>query len=324
VDFSDQKAMLGLVEKFAEIAAAQSQVFLKAGSPDEFQAEAKRLQNVGGVLIGANTQRGTAYKNDDPKGVDEQLKKISDVIDDIEAISKAFRKLYRNNLKDMLSAERKKKASVNSSDKMQAAMLDEFYEMAHVGRLLVERFNAKAAVDKKTKEVPLDKMELGQIAAIYGYSTNDYNKLNARLRDPGKGDPGLDGYIDACTQGLKALPSFKGAVVRCDQSAKYFFDEIAASGIRTEKAFMSSGLKKVPGFGDVETHITKVKSGKEITAFSLHQTEGEVLFPPGSVFKFVRCEVNGQKFKKYKDLKAAFPEGGKSITSGVFEFVQVR
>ena len=56
---------------------------------------------------------------------------------------------------------------------------------------------------------------------------------------------------------------------------------------------MSTGLTKVPGFGDVETHITDIKTGKEITMLSLHEGEGEVLFPPGSKFKFVKFEDNG-------------------------------
>ncbi len=66
---------------------------------------------------------------------------------------------------------------------------------------------------------------------------------------------------------------------------------IATTGAHVEKSFMSVGKKKVAGFGDIEWHFDKCKTGKDITMFSLHQSEGEILFPPGSKFRFIKGEV---------------------------------
>ena len=320
-DFSDEKAMKGIAEKYGEIAFAQMKVITDSGQSSKYAAQQKVLSPAGNKITGANVDRKAAYASRDFAKVDAQLKVMEALIDDVLKAARELRDIYRADHQETVRAERDATGAVTTSDTMHAVMLDEFYEMAHIGSLMAKEFNDKK--ENKKKQLPLDKMELGEVAAIYGYSTQDYTKINARLRGPGDGESEVDGYIEATVKGLDKLPRFKGSVIRCDDSAQYFFDEVVRTGKRTEKAFMSTGLKKVPGFGDVETFIKKVKTGKEITGFSLHQGEGEVLFPPNSVFEFVSFTADdGTKIKRVADLAAAYPNGA-AITKGKFEFKQI-
>lgn len=320
-DFSDEKAMKGIVEKYGEIAFAQMKVITESGQGSKYAAQQKVLSTAANKITGANIERKAAYASRDFAKVDSQLKVMEALIDDVLKAARELRDIYRADHQETVRAERDASGAVTTSDTMHAVMLDEFYEMAHIGSLMAKEFNGKK--ENKKKKLPLDKMELGEVAAIYGYSTQDYAKINARLRGPGDGESEIDGYIEATVKGLDKLPRFKGSVTRCDATAQYFFDEVVKTGKRTEKAFMSTGLKKVPGFGDVETYIKKVKTGKEITGFSLHQGEGEVLFPPNSVFEFVSFTADdATKIKKVADLAAAFPSGA-TITKGKFEFKQI-
>lgn len=149
----------------------------------------------------------------------------------------------------------------------------------------------------------LKKLEIAELAAIYGYTTADYSVINPMLRDgPPDSDAGkqehaanlarFGPYIEAAVKGLDRLPPYKGPAVRCTKTMwADAIRQISETGRFVEKSFMSVGKTKVAGFGDVEWHIEKTTTGKDITAFSLHQSEGEVLFPPGSAFTFTRAEV---------------------------------
>ncbi len=108
-------------------------------------------------------------------------------------------------------------------------------------------------------------------------------------------------YIKAAKKGLDKLPAYTGSGVRCTKGLwQDTIDAITKTGGHVEKSFMSVGKEKVSGFGDIEWHFEKIKTGKDISMFSLHQTEGEILFPPGARFKFYRAETtapDGQPVK---------------------------
>ena len=119
-------------------------------------------------------------------------------------------------------------------------------------------------------------------------------------------------YIKAAESGLAKLPAYKGgAVVRCTKSLwQNTIDAITRTGEHVEKSFMSAGKKQVAGFGDIVWEIDQVTTGKDISLFSLHQTEGEVLFPPNSKFRFFSAEVIGDDGQK-----ATFNDHGNSAPS---------
>ncbi len=164
------------------------------------------------------------------------------------------------------------------------------------------------------------KIEVAELAAIYGYSTADYTVIGEILR---KKEPKTDAerktlennkkrfdhFIKAGEAGLKKLPVYKGEAVRCNRTVwQGMIDGLATDGICAEPSFMSAAKKLVPGFGEIVWHIKNIKTGKDISMFSLHQSEGEILFPPGSKFKFINALVesaNGTVFiTKHEDIPA--------------------
>ena len=182
------------------------------------------------------------------------------------------------------------------------------------------------------------KLEIAELAAIYGYSTADYTAIGQLLRGrPPENDAQKQmleankkrfaEYIEAGKKGLAKLPAYKGEPgVRCTKSLwQETIDEIATTGAHVEKSFMSVGKKKVAGFGDIEWHFVKFTTGKDITMFSLHQTEGEILFPPGSKFKFIKGEVldaSNQKVE-FSDARQMAKHVTPATKVGKFWFEQI-
>lgn len=343
-DFSDDKQMKNVMEKFGEVAHAQGHIIEQASAKKskKFANVAKELIGLQMAPISANEKRRAGYKKFDEALVESAYNDFKTLIKKLDDCADKLTDLYQRDLEKRLkkdnSRARKKAKKINkkakagqpavspvsSSESMKDFLEDDFFKMAQMGLVMAEKYREQNPNTKKLTK----KMELGEIAAIYGYSTQDYTSINAQLRGtPVKGIDAakLSGYIDACVKGLASLPAFTGAkVVRCEKSAEFFLSEVVSSGKRTESAFMSTGLTKVPGFGDVEIYISPVTTGKEITAFSLHQKEGEVLFPPNSEFQFEQfVPPNGKTITDTGALGAAYPDG-KNLTSGKFYFRQVK
>lgn len=184
------------------------------------------------------------------------------------------------------------------------AML-ELAQMAEVQAIQYKK-NPANATDPLAQGDWHTKLDVSELAAIYGYSTADYTPVAQVLRDSPKGTDAekaaleankkkFGEYIKAAESGLAKLPAYTGGpVVRCTKSLwQNTIDAISKTGEHVEKSFMSAGKKQVAGFGDIVWEIDQVTTGKDISLFSLHQTEGEVLFPPNSKFRFVRAEVVG-------------------------------
>jgi hypothetical protein len=159
------------------------------------------------------------------------------------------------------------------------------------------------------------KLQVWEMAAIYAYSTADYNDVAKVLRDSNPATAEeikelnekkkrFGAYIEAAKVGLGKLPSYPGAVVRCNKTVwPQLITDLTKTGMFTDQSFMSTGKQKVAGFGEIEMHISGIKTGKDISLFSLHQTEGEILFPPGSKFRLTEAEVTGPdgKITKFTD-----------------------
>lgn len=204
--------------------------------------------------------------------------------------------------KRMLDEAGKSKASRNikvANSYGKEAIL-EFAQMAEVQAVKFQQENKNDPLAQGNWH---KKLEVAELAAIYGYTTADFTPVGNLLRAKQDTQQERDAlkdqfakygeYIEAAKAGLAKLPVYTGqGAIRCTKSLwQETIDQIAATGIHVEKSFMSVGKKKVPGFGNIEWHFENIKTGKDITMFSLHQTEGEVLFPPNSRFKFLRGEV---------------------------------
>lgn len=330
VDFrDDKKKIVELVIKLAEEATAQCNLIrhkLDGKAPakgdqwfDLYEYFEQKMRN---KFMTLNGQRVAALDKGDETALAKVLKDFNDEL--------ALKKKRTDDLKPLwLDDQRKRlekavgKKGEESSAHMSKHFGDEFLEMAQMAEIMALKKGMDPYKAKKGLKKP---MEMGEVAAIYGYSTQDFTKINGLLRDPK--DPPVDPavfkpYSDACRKGLAKLPVYKkGPVVRCDRSAEHFIQEVIKDGTRTEHAFVSAGPKKVPGFGEVVSIITKIVTGREITQFSLHETEGEILFPPEAVFRFVSfTDGKNSAITNHKDLEGKV-DG--TLKVGEFVFEQVR
>ena len=272
---------------------------------------------------------------------------------DKKAVTRDLKALWIGDKQKQLQSELKAGKDPNLLGMASCLGADQFLEMAQMAEIMATNFPGgfnPFKPEKGRKGAPTEPMTLAEVGAIYGYSTQDFTILNGILRGlkknpaeaPGakaapvskeavdKGamaapaaTPDYRPYIDACVKGLAKLPSFSGTAVRADASLHpSIMQEIIKSGTRSEKAFMSTGLKKVPGFGNVVTNISGIKTGKEITAFSLHAGEGEMLFPPGSVFRFVSYKPGdgSGEIKDHAQLANLTPA---QLQAGEYYFTQV-
>jgi 2-polyprenyl-6-methoxyphenol hydroxylase-like FAD-dependent oxidoreductase len=333
-DFFLQKTQrMSKVEKLCEEATALVSLIKQKTEGDKKAAKwAPRIKSLVGMPIRfmrANDKANDIEAPGSKKG-EADMKKAFDeyqeVVDEKNAHAKAIKALWIDDQKKRLKAELKKDKDSNSGKMAAALGKEEFMEMAQMSEVFAKK--AKNGFDPyEATEAMKEPMEMCEVAAIYGYSTQDFTKINGFLRkDPSARDKAdekhLDAYITSCKDGLKKLPPYTGDAVRCDRTLhKSVIDELISSGTRTEKGFMSSGPKKVPNFGDIESKITGIKTGKDITMFSLHETEGEVLFPPGSKFKFVKFEPDGAPPITDHKLLAGVVDD--KTAKGVFSFTQI-
>ena len=237
----------------------------------------------------------------------------------------------------MLAEAGKSKASHNvrvANGYGKEAML----EMAQMAEVQALEYKKRRATDALAQGDWHKKLEVSELAAIYGYSTADYTPIGKLLRAKRDTTEQLEAlksllakygdYIKAAESGLAKLPLYTGqGVIRCTKSLwQGTIDEIARTGVHVEKSFMSVGKKKVTGFGDIEWHFDKFTTGKDISMFSLHQSEGEILFPPGAKFKFVRGELpnpNGGEPIKIPNHTQFASHVTPETKAGVFVFEQV-
>lgn len=356
------------VEKMCEELKALTSLVSSKNPDDAVIGEMQALE----TKVGSVSQGATACV--DPAEMKKLFEEFKDLQKERQALGKKIRPMWIDDQKTRFNDEMEKARGAgkkSSSGSMILALGDEaFMEMARLSESMVEKANAaaKAANAKPPKPGekpalknenfnpykanpnggPAEPMEMGEVASIYGYSTQDFTSINAILRGskvnpaedktPRTGAAGDDDenpnmdfrpYIEACKSALKKLPVFKGTVRRCDKSLPdVVIKELLTSGTRSDPAFVSTGLEAVPGFGEIVSIITDIKTGRDISMFSLHGTEGEVLFPPGSVFKFVkfvdREPVKGEKEKpkEITDIKKLTADQLKNLKKGVFYLTQ--
>ena len=185
------------------------------------------------------------------------------------------------------------------------AMLEQFgkdqtLELAQMAQIQAELYRKKQPKPDAVKHEEV--LNVAELASIFSYSTANYNTVNKMLRNNPQNQADRDeieeakqkfaAYIKSAQSGLAKLPVYVGSAYRSNKSFwPEFITEITTTGHFTEPSFMSAAKKKTSGFGSLDLVINPNETGRDISMFSMHQTEGEILFPPGGRFKFSFAQI---------------------------------
>ena len=150
-----------------------------------------------------------------------------------------------------------------------------------------------------------------EMIAIRGYSSGDYEKINAALRNPAA-NPKLVAilkpYINLAVSGLEKLPDYPGTVYRGSKMTaewvKKYEDAAKQGTLMSDPAFLSTSYSQTQAevfrdqpdaeakkAGKIPVMYTiQSKHGKRIEFLSYKAREAEVLFKPGTNFRVLRVD----------------------------------
>lgn len=339
----DRPARKYEVEMLTEqYAALLNLIAYKRKVPADGQEEEAMLVKLNMSVIGVSMAMTEGVRGANPAAVKKAYDEWEKLVQAKTGFTLKLKKLWLADqsirCRDELAALPEKGAQSNAAAMMKAYGLTETLELAQMAEIQAVAYQKIPA--NKNDEVAQGnfnkKLDISELAAIFGYSTANYNVINKVLRNkPVTADDQaaiaaaklkFDAYIRSAVTGLAKLPVYKGDVIRCNKIFwQPFIDEVTRTGQFSEASFMSSGKKKVSGFGNLDVHISGIKTGRDISLFSLHQTEGEILFPPGATFELVEAEVTGadgtvQKITRFQDFATYVSVATKS---GSFSFKQI-
>jgi len=137
------------------------------------------------------------------------------------------------------------------------------------------------------KDIPIE-----DLVAVKGYITEDYGVIDAALRQVDMAElERLDAYIRVATSGLYQLPAYRGSVYR----GATLSDEIVAryipGAIVREHAFVSTVANPAIRFSGNTMFVIASVNGRDVSMFSDHPEEGEVVFFTGTLFKVLAVGV---------------------------------
>jgi NAD:arginine ADP-ribosyltransferase. len=139
--------------------------------------------------------------------------------------------------------------------------------------------------------------------ALYGYTTKEYVVINGGLRQ-GNLNPQLQAYVGHINRGMERLDSFKprdgqnlyrGATWA--SMPQFVKDQYKAGGQLRDLAFTSTSTDQTAAFsaGDVKMTISGAVGKGKVAPFSAFPGEGEVLFPPGTLFDVIQNTVPDER-----------------------------
>lgn len=323
--FLDPKARLERMIKSGEELFALAHIAMSAADvlgDDEAKRIADELRAKG---AGVGTLFHSPAVEAEKSGSPVIAKKLKDLHDawtqaeaDREAVADRLRKAWQDGHRKTLTQEVIQHKTGASARWVNAYGDGQLLEHSKVAEVMAANWTGVPGgfspykVTDATKHLIEKPLAMAEVAAIFGYTTQDYAAINGVLRAratrarAGKAavaptperaaeEARYDLYIETCVSALKKLKAHKGTVMRSDRDLhSSIVDELIQHGRRTEPGLLSAGFKKVPSFGHIVSVISGIKTGKNVTMFSLHSTEGEVLFPPGSVFRFDKAVLPGQ------------------------------
>lgn len=125
-----------------------------------------------------------------------------------------------------------------------------------------------------------------QRAAIRDYTDRAYQRMNEQLRE-GEVSGAIQRKVERLIEALEKLPDFHGDVYRGatihDENVLAKYEDVGAEVL--EDAFTSATKSPLKAFsGNVRFYLSS-KHGKDISNWSVHPEEEEVLFKPGTPFK---------------------------------------
>lgn len=296
-----------LTEKFQGLI---NLILYKRQSPGNANKWATELAAISALCTGPtnfDTEMVYAFREADPEKVKTTFKKWDALLAKYKTYAEALKDTWEKDQEDRFRQETADNNKSHNASVVASYGRDAVLSMAQMAE--VQAMNYKTKPGKEQDPVAQGdwhkKLDIAELAGIYGYSTADYTAINNLYRNDPKTDaekkalekdhPKFKDIVKATIAGLEKLPPYKGpTLVRCTKGLwPETIEEITKTGLRTEKSFTSTGKQKAAGFGDMEMLIDGVITGKDITMFSLHQMEGEVLFPPHRQFQFVKAEVPG-------------------------------
>ncbi|MCC6999304.1 MAG: hypothetical protein IT370_32125, partial [Deltaproteobacteria bacterium] len=174
----------------------------------------------------------------------------------------------------------------------------------------------------------IDKISDEQMAALRGYTSGDYEKINAVLRNPAANPEmyaKLQTYIQTAKDGLANLPNFEGTVYRGAQMKQEWmgsYQQALENGgtiketafastshsFRQADAFLGQPVKPEDGPRVPTMFTIQSATGKRVEFLSYKAREAEVLFPPGTEFKVLSMEHKNGRMEIV--LKEVPPQDG--------------
>jgi len=131
------------------------------------------------------------------------------------------------------------------------------------------------------KDIPIE-----DLVAVKAYITEDYAQIDAALRelDMAKLER-LDAYIRVATSGLYQLPAYRGPVYRAATLPEEIAAKYVPGAIVREHAFVSTLANPAVRFPGNTTFVIASVNGRDVSVFSNHPEEREVVFFTGTLFR---------------------------------------
>jgi hypothetical protein len=136
---------------------------------------------------------------------------------------------------------------------------------------------------------PVENIDPVQLAHIKAYTGSYFGPTNKQLRD-GLMTEEIWSHALRLNEALDKLPDYKGIVGRgvYVPNVAEFMKGYQVGMIKEERAFTSAAKGK--GFGGKVKYQIQSKTGKDVSTYSQHSGEKEVLFKSGTRFRVVKIE----------------------------------
>jgi SPP1 gp7 family putative phage head morphogenesis protein len=145
-------------------------------------------------------------------------------------------------------------------------------------------------INEEQKRHGLPELEPEEAAAIRAYTGGTYAQLNSALRNGSYAStPALQAYVEAAQHGLSKMPKYVGEAARGMSMGlsemQKFLTVYQKGAIVEEAAFISSSSGSRAAFGGNIFLKIKSRTGVDVSSYSRHPHEREVLFMPGTRFR---------------------------------------
>ncbi|MEV0250801.1 ADP-ribosyltransferase [Nocardia sp. NPDC050712] len=180
----------------------------------------------------------------------------------------------------------KSRSAATKAVKTEQKIAENQAEMARINQLKHE--------PKKVETPTVPKANLSQkdLDMLRDYTGSGANELNTAIRSGKDLSDGHKFRVESINEALDKLPNHAGPVTRRTELPQEVLDKYVEGATVTEKSFTSTSKDPNRFSGPVEFQIMS-KTGKDVSPYSLHPDEAEVLFKTDTPFKVLRRYVDG-------------------------------